>query len=79
MKERAAFGLINGLIGSWLGLALLFLYSLALIFHGLGGIRYLIMDTGRGFGPAARNGLAAALPIASVGLTVVVWAIALAI
>ena len=72
-----AFATINGLLGSWIGRVLLFLYSLTLIHHALGGIRFLIMDTGRGLTLQARNFMARALPVASIALTVVLWAIAL--
>lgn len=74
-----SFNFINGLIGSWLGMILLFFYSFALILHGLGGIRYLIMDAGAGLDETTRNGLAFVLPLASAVLTVLLWAIALAL
>ena len=46
----AYFDFVNGLFGSWPGLVVVFGYSWALIHHMLGGIRYLIWDTGRGLG-----------------------------
>jgi succinate dehydrogenase / fumarate reductase cytochrome b subunit len=39
------------------------------VHHGLGGIRHLIWDTGRGFGKAEREWLTAATLIGSVGIT----------
>jgi succinate dehydrogenase / fumarate reductase cytochrome b subunit len=39
----------------------------------LGGIRHLIWDTGRGFGPKEREWLAAANLIASIAITIVLW------
>ena len=39
----------------------------------LGGIRHLIWDTGRGFGPSEREWLAAANLIGSIALTVLLW------
>jgi succinate dehydrogenase / fumarate reductase cytochrome b subunit len=39
----------------------------------LGGIRHLIWDTGRGFGPAEREWLTLATLIGSIGLTLLIW------
>jgi succinate dehydrogenase / fumarate reductase cytochrome b subunit len=41
----------------------------------LGGIRYLIWDTGHGFGPNEREWLARATLIGSISLTIVIWVI----
>jgi len=61
--------------GSLVGRLVLFGFTWALIHHTLGGIRHLIWDTGRGFGPQQREWLAAATIIGSIVLTVVVWVI----
>ncbi len=61
--------------GSLIGQFLLLGYTWALIHHMLGGIRHLIWDTGRGFGPQEREWLAAATIIGSLTLTVIVAAI----
>lgn len=58
--------------GSLIGRLVLFGFTWALIHHTLGGIRHLIWDTGRGFGPQQREWLAAATIIGSIVLTVVV-------
>ena len=58
---------------SILGRLILFGYTWALIHHMLGGIRHLIWDTGRGFGPKEREWLAAANLIASIAITIVLW------
>jgi succinate dehydrogenase / fumarate reductase, cytochrome b subunit len=63
-------------IGSIPGQILLLGYTWALIHHMLGGIRHLIWDTGRGFGPQEREWLAAATLIGSITLTIIVAAIA---
>ena len=47
-------------MNSWLGRLILFGYTWALIHHMLGGIRHLIWDFGRGFGPQEREWLALA-------------------
>ena len=46
--------------GSIIGRIILFGYTWSVIHHMLGGIRHLIWDTGRGFGPIEREWLAAA-------------------
>jgi succinate dehydrogenase / fumarate reductase, cytochrome b subunit len=69
----AYFDFVNGLFGSWPGLVVVFGYSWALIHHMLGGIRYLIWDTGRGLGRPARDNLALATIVGSIGLTVILW------
>jgi succinate dehydrogenase / fumarate reductase cytochrome b subunit len=61
--------------GSLIGRLVLFGFTWALIHHTLGGIRHLIWDTGRGFGPQQREWLAAATIIGSIVLTLVVWVI----
>ena len=56
-----------------IGKLILFGYTWALIHHMLGGIRHLIWDTGRGFGPVEREWLTVATIVGSVGLTVLLW------
>ncbi len=63
--------------GSIIGRLILFGYTWALIHHMLGGIRHLIWDTGRGFGPNEREWLAAANLIGSIAITVLLWIIGL--
>jgi succinate dehydrogenase / fumarate reductase cytochrome b subunit len=58
---------------SWIGRLILFGYTWALIHHMLGGVRHLIWDTGRGFGPNEREWLAAANLIGSIAITVLLW------
>jgi succinate dehydrogenase / fumarate reductase cytochrome b subunit len=54
---------------------ILFGYTWALMHHMLGGIRHLIWDTGRAFGPQERERLAAATLIGSVSWTIVIWVV----
>ena len=75
--SEPAFGFINRLLGSWLGLVVLFGFSLALIHHMLGGLRHLFWDFGVGLDKPARDRLALANLIGSVGLTIAVWAVGL--
>jgi succinate dehydrogenase / fumarate reductase cytochrome b subunit len=69
----AAYNTFQWVIESWIGLLVLFGYTWALIHHMLGGIKHLIWDTGRGFGPAEREWLTLANLIGSIGLTIVLW------
>ena len=59
--------------GTYIGQLVLLGYSWTLIHHSFGGIRHLIWDTGRGFGPVAREWLALLTVICSVVLTVLLW------
>jgi succinate dehydrogenase / fumarate reductase, cytochrome b subunit len=77
-SERA-FAIANGFLGSWLGLLILFGYSWALLHHMLGGIRHLVWDFGVGLERQARNALAWGNIIGSAALTVLVWAVGLAV
>jgi succinate dehydrogenase / fumarate reductase cytochrome b subunit len=62
---------------SWIGRLILFGYTWALIHHMLGGVRHLIWDTGRGFGPNEREWLAAANLVGSIAITVLLWIVGL--
>jgi succinate dehydrogenase / fumarate reductase, cytochrome b subunit len=44
-----AYENVAGFLGSWLGLLLLFGWSLSLFYHLCNGVRHLIWDTGHGF------------------------------
>lgn len=70
-----AYSKVQAFHGSLIGRLILFGYTWALLHHMLGGIRHLIWDTGRGFGPAEREWLALATLFGSVGLTIVIWVI----
>ncbi|WP_421726021.1 succinate dehydrogenase, cytochrome b556 subunit [Bauldia sp.] len=76
---RGAFVFINGLLGSWVGLVVLFGLTWSLLHHMLGGLRHFIWDTGRGLGKPARDQLALATIVGSGVLTVIVWIIGVAV
>ena len=67
------FAFVNGLFATWPGMIVLVGFSWALIHHMLGGLRHLIWDTGRGFGPAEREWMARATLFGSITLTVLLW------
>jgi succinate dehydrogenase / fumarate reductase cytochrome b subunit len=68
-----AYDTANAVFGSWIGLLILFGFTLAYMMHLLGGVRHLIWDTGAGHGYRARNGLSWATLIGSVVLTILLW------
>jgi succinate dehydrogenase / fumarate reductase cytochrome b subunit len=70
-----AYAAVQWFMGTIIGRLILFGYTFALIHHMLGGLRYLIWDTGRGFGPSEREWLVRANLFGSVTLTVVLWVI----
>jgi succinate dehydrogenase / fumarate reductase cytochrome b subunit len=71
-----AYANVQWFMGTWIGRLILFGYSWALMHHMLGGIRHLIWDTGRGFGPNEREWLALATLVGSIVLTIILWVIA---
>ena len=63
--------------GSIIGRLILFGYTWSVIHHMLGGVRHLIWDLGRGFGPVEREWLAAANLVGSIVITVLLWIVGL--
>jgi len=70
-----AYTTFQSVASSLIGRIVLFGYTWALIHHMLGGIRYLIWDTGRGFGAAEREWLLRANLVGSVLLTIILWVV----
>jgi succinate dehydrogenase / fumarate reductase cytochrome b subunit len=58
-----------------LGRLVLFGYTWALLHHMLGGLRYLIWDTGRGYGAAEREFMVRATLAGSIILTIILWVV----
>jgi succinate dehydrogenase / fumarate reductase cytochrome b subunit len=71
-----AYADVQWFTGTLIGRLILFGYSWALLHHMLGGIRHLIWDTGRGFGPNEREWLTLATLVGSIVLTIVLWVVA---
>ena len=70
-----AYAQVSSFLASMLGRLLLLLFSWSLIHHTLGGIRYLIWDTGRGLDKVSIEIFAWATIIGSTVLTVLVWVV----
>ena len=68
-----AFAVVQGLIDSWFGVLVLFLYTFALFFHMGNGVRHLVWDFGYGFDVdvARRSGIA--VLVFAGAMTVVIW------
>jgi succinate dehydrogenase / fumarate reductase cytochrome b subunit len=68
-----AYAGFGSFMSSFVGRFILLGYTWALVHHALGGLRHLIWDTGRGFGPQEREWLVAANLVGSIALTVIIW------
>ncbi|OYX07474.1 MAG: succinate dehydrogenase, cytochrome b556 subunit [Rhizobiales bacterium 32-66-8] len=75
----SAYATFAGVAGSWVGYLVLFGFTWALLHHALGGVRHFIWDSIRGFGAKERLWLAQASLAGSIVLTLVIWAIGLAV
>ncbi len=73
-----AFGHVQGFIGSWIGLFVLFGWTASLFYHFFNGLRHLAWDAGLGYSieDTHRSGWAAI--IATVVATIVVWVVGVA-
>ena len=73
-----AFAAAQGLLGSFLGMVLLFGWTVALFFHLSHGIRHLLWDHGWGFEIPQAYGSAKVALGATAVLTVLAWVAGLA-
>lgn len=76
--SESAFASAQSVLGSWIGLLVLFGFTWALYQHLLGGIRHLIWDTGYGLEKHVSSALAWATLAGSLVLTLATWALLLA-
>jgi succinate dehydrogenase / fumarate reductase cytochrome b subunit len=71
------FAAMQGFMGSWFGLLLLFLWTGALVYHFVGGLRHLAWDAGYGYDlPQVYASGYAALAATAI-LTVAIWIVGL--
>ena len=70
----AAYATFQSAASSWIGRLILLGYTWALVHHMLGGLRYLVWDTGHGFGAVEREWMVRATLAGSIILTAVLWA-----
>ena len=71
----AFFDGMNTLLGSWFGQLVLFGYTWSLFHHALGGIRYFVWDFTKSMDPAGRELIVRIQLGASIGLTLIAWAL----
>ncbi|MGO4564549.1 succinate dehydrogenase, cytochrome b556 subunit [Rhizobium sp. 2YAF20] len=76
---QAYFEWVNWFMGTIIGRLILLGYTWALLHHMLGGFRHFMWDLGYGFEKSFSTKLAKATLVGSLCLTVLVWAIGLAI
>jgi succinate dehydrogenase / fumarate reductase cytochrome b subunit len=74
----SSFAAVQRFMGSWIGLLLLFGWSVALFYHLCNGIRHLWWDSGRGLELRSVYLGGWTVLAATVALTVVAWAAGLA-
>ncbi|MEL6364756.1 MAG: succinate dehydrogenase, cytochrome b556 subunit [Pseudomonadota bacterium] len=74
-----AFARVQGLYGSPIGLAALFGWTWAVLFHMMNGINHLFRDTGRNFDPAGAQRVAVGQYVVATLLAVAVFAIGFSI
>ena len=77
--DATAFSAASGFLNSIIGRLILLGFTWSLFHHMLGGIRHAIWDAGYGMDKGAREWLAIATLACGLALTIVVWAIGLAI
>lgn len=68
------FAVANAVLGSWIGLLVLFGYSWAILHHLVGGLRHFVWDFGYGLDKPARDQLAVGNFVVSIVLTILLWA-----
>lgn len=74
-----AFATAQAILGSVIGQIILFGFTLALMYHLLGGIRHLLWDAGLGFQVPTAERWAKLIVAGSIVLTILIWIIAYAI
>lgn len=73
-----AYAKMQGFLGSWIGLILLFGWSVALFYHLCNGIRHLAWDTGHGLDLKSVYASGWTVVAATAVLTVIAWIAGLA-
>jgi succinate dehydrogenase / fumarate reductase cytochrome b subunit len=77
--DQTTFSAASGFLNSIIGRLILLGFTWSLFNHMLGGIRHAIWDAGYGMDKVEREWLAIATLAGGLALTIVVWAIGLAI
>ena len=68
-----AYDVVQGFLGSWLGLLLLFGWTVSLFYHLCNGIRHLVWDTGVGLDLKSTYATGWTVVVATAILTLIAW------
>ena len=74
-----AYAVMQSFMGNFFGIILLFGWTVALMYHLVGGLRHLAWDAGYGFDLPQAYASGWAAVIATVVLTVLIWIVALVV
>ncbi len=74
-----SFAVVQRVVANPLGLLVLFGWTLAVVFHTVGGLRHLAWDAGYGFAKDVFNRTGPLVIAVSVVLTLVIWVIGFAL
>ncbi len=75
----SGYASMQSFVGSWFGILVMFGWTIALVYHFVGGIRHLAWDAGYGFDLPQVYASGWAAIIATAVLTVLIWVIALVV
>src|SRR3569833_4491059 len=68
-----AYAAFKGLMGSWLGLFVMFGLTLSIFYHLANGIRHLVWDTGHGLDVKSANASAVVVFAITAAATLAIW------
>jgi succinate dehydrogenase / fumarate reductase cytochrome b subunit len=68
-----AFATVQAVMGSWLGILVLFFWTLALFFHLGNGVRHLVWDAGYGYEIETARASGIAVLVFAGAMTVLAW------
>jgi len=78
-SSDSAFAAVQGFLGSWFGVFLLFCWAAALLLHLFQGIRHLAWDAGYGFDNRSYRVTGWGVLVATVVATLIVWIVGLVV
>jgi succinate dehydrogenase / fumarate reductase cytochrome b subunit len=78
-SSDSAFAAVQGFLGSWFGVFLLFCWAAALLLHLFQGIRHLAWDAGYGFDNRSYRVTGWGVLAATVVATLIVWIVGLVV
>lgn len=78
-SSDAAFNAVQGFLGSWFGVFLLFCWAAALLLHLFQGIRHLVWDAGYGFDDRSYRVTGWGVVALTAVATLIVWIVGLVV